>query len=961
VSSPQLAAAKKKLADLLREMFQFDAADLDFGLYRILRLRRAELEKFLTEELLPQVDTLLGAGTEVRQATKAELERLEHRLRAEFGMYGDDQYEKVPKWKTLKADLDAIQSTEDLAGEVFSHLATFFGRYYQDADFVALPRYKGDTYAIPYDGSEVKLHWANADQYYIKTTETFSTYEADVEGTGVSPKLRLVLRIAAAEADRDNTKAAQRRGFVLRAEKPVEVDEAGAKLTAWFEWRAFDNGKKQGALNEEAERHIRGAVPDAWATTLAATSKTNEKYSQLGWQLERYTKKNASDYFIHKDLGGFLRRELDFYVKNEVLFVDDIEGRTGKQIDAALQKIKALRGVGHKIIDWLAQLEDFQKKLYLKKKFVLRTEWAVVGEKPGEAAAPVEVNNGVGQLSLNGGGVGIWRTAAAPSDGFWTGLLCRADACSALRLLGSSSAKLADMAFFDPPYNTGTDGFLYKDTYRHSSWLTMIEPIARLMRDLIAPTGSICITIDDTEHARLRLVLDEVFGETNRIANIVWQKSYVANQTAEFISDTHDHVLCYAVDRQRYRSGRVARTQEQIEAFGNPDNDQRGPWKPENLSSGKYYRTGQFRIIGPTGEPFDPPPGRYWRCNEERYHAWLADGRIWFGQDSKGRPMLKKFLSEVREGLTPSTWWDHDFAGTNKRGSSELKALGSGFEVFVAPKPTELVERVMEIMGAEAQVILDSFAGSGTTGHAVLNLNRKDGGSRRFILVEMGEHFDAIIVPRMLKAAYAKEWKDGNAIDHDSLLVTYKIIYLESYEDTLENLEPIRSDEVQQLLLARPDTRESYYLRYMLDLEAKGSLLRLDRFKKPWDYKTKVRKNGAAVVDSPVDLVETFNYLLGLQVAGYADHGIESAWCVHGTVGDQKVLVIWRECDTIDDARLAEIARNAFESFRPQEFDVVYVNGDHHLDNIRTAEERWRVMPIEEEFHRLMFDTSDEV
>jgi len=175
--------------------------------------------------------------------------------------------------------------------------------------------------------------------------------------------------------------------------------------------------------------------------------------------------------------------------------------------------------------------------------------------------------------------------------------------------------------------------------------------------------------------------------------------------------------------------------------FTNPDADPRGPWKAENLSAGKYYSAGQFSILGPTGLKFVPPPGRYWRCNETQYESWLSDNRITFGRDGTGRPMLKKFLSEVQEGLTPSTWWDHDKFGTNKEASLELKALFNGEAFALTPKPVKLLRAMLELAtnSQTGDVVLDFFAGSGTTAHAVLDLNQNDGGNRKFILIQLPE------------------------------------------------------------------------------------------------------------------------------------------------------------------------------------------------------------------------------
>jgi adenine-specific DNA-methyltransferase len=253
----------------------------------------------------------------------------------------------------------------------------------------------------------------------------------------------------------------------------------------------------------------------------------------------------------------------------------------------------------------------------------------------------------------------------------------------------------------------------------------------------------IFVSIDDGETNHLRTLLNEVFGGENFVGNAVWQKAYTANMTAEFISNTHDHILIFAKNADCAGLGRFDRSDEQKAKFKNPDNDPRGPWKAENLSAGKFYSAGQFPIAGPLGQSFSPPPGRYWRCNEAQFQKWLQDNRITFGQSGDGRPMLKKFLSEIAEGLTPSTWWNHEEFGTNKEASIELKDLFNGDACFQTPKPVKLLNRVCALGTEDDSLVLDFFGGSGTTGHAVFGSNVGDGGNRRFILVQLPECLDS--------------------------------------------------------------------------------------------------------------------------------------------------------------------------------------------------------------------------
>jgi adenine-specific DNA-methyltransferase len=315
----------------------------------------------------------------------------------------------------------------------------------------------------------------------------------------------------------------------------------------------------------------------------------------------------------------------------------------------------------------------------------------------------------------------------------------------ALKALEAEFAGKIKCVFIDPPYNTGSAFTHYDDGLEHSIWLSMMRDRLEIIRKLLSEDGSLWITIDDNEVHYLKILCDEIFGRMNFVANVVWQKAYTSNQTAKFISNTHDHILLYAKDIQNLAVGKLERSQEQIEKFKNPDNDPRGDWKAENLSAGKYYSSGQFEIIGPTGKRFLPPKGRFWRCNENQYKIWLSDDRITFGKDGTGRPMLKKFLSEMQNGITSNTWWVHEEVGSNKEASIHTKDLFGEQEVFSTPKPEKLIARIFDLVTSPGDLILDSFAGSGTTGAVAHKM------SRRWIMIELGDHCHTHIIPRLQK------------------------------------------------------------------------------------------------------------------------------------------------------------------------------------------------------------------
>ncbi|GIV24571.1 MAG: hypothetical protein KatS3mg026_0263 [Bacteroidia bacterium] len=361
-----------KLQSLLAELFQLDQADLDFGIYRIMNAKRAEITRFLGK-LLRQVREVLQAyERESRAALKAELEKAEEQAKA----LGFDDPAQAPKVQQLQALYNAAFNVEAAEQEVFSHLYNFFRRYYSEGDFISQRRYKEGVYAIPYKGEEVKLYWANYDQYYIKTSEYLRNY------TFKLPSGRRVhFKLVEADTEKDNNRPQKgnERRFILSQEQPL-LEENG-ELVIRFEYRPDPENRKQADLNAAAVDRILNQTTgfDRWRQELASPPPTekNPNRTLLEKHLTAYTARNTFDYFIHKDLGGFLRRELDFYIKNEVMHLDDIENETAPRVEQYLAKIKAIRRIAHKIIDFLAQLENFQKRLWLKKKFVVETQYCI--------------------------------------------------------------------------------------------------------------------------------------------------------------------------------------------------------------------------------------------------------------------------------------------------------------------------------------------------------------------------------------------------------------------------------------------------------------------------------------------------------------------------------------------------------------------------------------------------------
>lgn len=352
-------------------------------------------------------------------------------------------------------------------------------------------------------------------------------------------------------------------------------------------------------------------------------------------------------------------------------------------------------------------------------------------------------------------------------------LIIQGDNLHALKSLLPRYAGKVDLVFIDPPYNTGNEGWAYNDNVnsplikewldgnpvnaedmlRHDKWLCMMWPRLKLLHELLSERGSIWITLDDNEVHHARAVLDEIFGEQNFVATCIWQKNYAPKNTAQYFSEDHDYLLVYAKNKVDWRPNLLERSEEMQARYSNPDNDPRGPWKPGDLSARNFYGEGTYAITTPTGRVIPgPPPGMYWRVKESKFKDMDADGRIWWGESGGNIPAIKRFLSEVKQGVVPQTLWFHGDVGHTQDAKKELLQVmdfANSGDVFVTPKPTSLIQRILELGTDEDAIVLDSFAGSGTTAHAVLAQNAKDGGNRKFILVECEGYADTLTAERV--------------------------------------------------------------------------------------------------------------------------------------------------------------------------------------------------------------------
>ena len=973
-------SAQTELIAKLGEIFQTDRADLDFGIYKILGSRAKEINGYLSQTLPAQIKS-------------------------------------------------ALQNNEEHENRVYNHLLAFFSRYYDAGDFISQRRYGGkDRYAIPYNGEEVMLHWANKDQYYTKSGENFADYRFTLP-SGKSVLFKLIAADTAKDNQKDNDQA---RLFVLAQAREAEFDDDGETirqavspitvsddlLTLSFEYKPHPKegkktvAKQQEERNEETQSAIKThpAVQQSWAELFehAPTDKQPER-TLLEKHLARYTAKNSADYFIHKDLGGFLRRELDFYIKNEMLNLDDAE-QSETALSGSLKLIRIFRAVAHDITAFLAQLENFQKKLWLKKKFVVGCHWLItLGQIPQNFHAEILANPRqveawknlfvfkelpprnlisfaesnpylVVDTSLFAPEFQTRLVSALsddhPLDDFTDGTIIHADNFQALNLLQARYREQVKCIYIDPPYNTGGDGFIYKDNYQHSSWASLINQTIPLAYSLQPKDGSIFASIDDDEQTILRDVMAITYGKANFINNIIWQKKFSPSNDTKWLSDNHDFIINFAKHKDTWRPNLLPRSKKAESSYKNPDNDFRGAWTSGDMSVKTYSAANDYPITTPTGNIIYPPKGACWRVSKEKFAEMLADNRIYFSKNGDGVPRIKRFLSEVKDGITPLTLWTYEEVGHNQEAKKELVGFFNvGVEISAeelskaTPKPVRLLNRVLTVGSDDHSLILDFFAGSGSTAHAVIEANRNSG-KRKYILVEQGEYFNTVLKPRIQKAVYAAEWKDGKPVpDKDTgslkgIAHAVKVLKLESYEDTLNNLVLRRPADL--FAPRQPENMaRDYLLHYMLDVESRGSLLNTDAFRRPFSYQMDIAADSAgASVRTPVDLVETFNYLLGLTVDAVDDKRFSEGYVmIEGSLKNERVLLVWRDCEKWDYDTLPKLLAKKQIAAGDSEYAEIYINGDHTLPTVFQdndadggAIRSLKIRSIEEAFLRLMFE-----
>ncbi len=979
----------EKFQALLRELLQFDCADLDFGVYRIMNLRRERLERWLTVDFPARTRQILqGAAPTFDDDLAARLEGLRVTLRAvdpnaidDDGNLVSEALRSVPagqEYARLFAQQRRapIRPTADLEPLIYNHLYEFFSRYYDTGDFIPKRRRSfapdgRDTYAVPWDGEEVVLHWANKDQYYVKTGERFTHYRW--QSRAADRAFTIEFRLTEADLPAANNKDGAKK-FHLPLEDRIEWNDEASLLLVPFHYRSLASdeeraigGSQQATIRDNISSRtvdrlrahpVVGGVPHLETALMApkkdaggndVQNKSGHPIPLLRHHLNRWAMKNEADFFIHKNLRRFLSGELDYFIKSVVLNLDNLLAAGELRADPNFRLLEAVKKLGGEIVDFLAQLEDFQKALFEKKKFVVETHWCLTLDRipaavKDEAYAAILANDRQWEaweklfrvsawprdlatteprtrefldvfshmmidtsLGYNGAFVDNLIAEIENIDGDMDGLIIQSENFQALNLLQESFLEGVSSIYIDPPYNTDAGPISYKNGYRSSSWVTMISQALAASRRLLTTRGVLCATIDDYEFKELGFAIESAFGKDLVSGVIVIRANPSGRPEPGGLSISHE----YAIFAKRSADAiiqKMARSKQQDERYTEHDDVGEFEWRNLRREGANSERSRRPKLHYPLyakGEQVRIPMMEWngghteWIISEEpskgEVVVWPRDRagvqRTWRWGIEKVRQNLgivrcrKTGRTEWQvyfkrrpdpEGITPPTIWTDPKYSATEHGTATLKKL-FGVQAFSYPKSPYAVADCIWIAGLsdDESTVIDYFAGSGTTGHAVISLNRQDGGARKYILVEMGEYFDTVLKPRLQKVVFSEDWKDGtptpqanptsqrnpyNGVSH-----CFKVLRLESYEDALDNIEFNHvAAPGEQMDLELPS---DYELRYALDWESRECLTRLavGALDAPFDYTLTLRRETGTVTVRP-DLPETFAYLIGLHV-----------------------------------------------------------------------------------------------
>lgn len=1001
----------QKFKGLLEKLFEFEVSDLDFGIYRILNFKRKQIEKFINEELFNKVEYAFTRHkdegiTNINQKFEEIKKKVIQNLGKDaFTPTGElkGEFKDTPIGKEfliVKEQKEEAEKIDEIKIQVFNDLYNFFSRYYEEGDFVPHYRYsiKGHKYAIPYNGEEVKLYWANYGQYYTKTGLLFRNY------TFKADDYRIVFLIVSAREEIGSNKATKERFFVLDDGEPLIPDDK--TLTICFQYRELteeevklyeveggSNIVKQEKINQKTYDVILKKVKDNKLKAILEKEYKNEKPLLL-YHISRFTAKNTRDYFIHKNLKKFLSEQLDYFIKSEVLDIETLERE--RFLDKHITRAKVVREIGEAIIDFLSQIEDFQKRLWEKKKFVLRSEYVITTDRVPEEFYEEIWKNKEQKKEWKELGFEIPETKEelknkklpidtkyfsqdfkekliekltenADLDDLLDGLLIKSENWQALNLLLNKYKERVQTIYIDPPFNKEQDAdYLYNVKYKDSTWVSMLENRLWLAKDLLSERGSIFVRCDYNGNWLVRPLMNEIFGEEN-FRNEITIKRTEGKSRVEGLSYSiaTESLLFYAkgekqffiipfrktdfynqiqILRERLQKMKINEEKQKIfdkiikEIF----------WIDLDHRPGERTTSSVIKVFG---REFKAPSGRHWLYSQKRIEETINRGKVRIVCCNCGNP----YYSSVNEcnnckgkEFKVQIFYDEESLTTNWVDTMSYAQSNFWGIKFPTENSEILLKRVIESTSNEGDLVLDFFLGSGTTTAVAHKLKRK------WIGIEMGEHFWTHVLPRMKKVLYYDPSQISKLSDvkekynKDKAGGFFKYQILEQYEDTLDNIEIKENEKALELF------KDDYLIKYFLDFETRESpyFLNLDMLKNPFAYKLKVNLQEVGESEEIfVDIPETFNYLLGLKVKKIKVRNNKGKYLfVLGEKEGKYVAIVWREySDEWSEEDLKKDKEFIIKELEPWTPNIVYINGQSVL-----TPKNWEIRYIEPEFKKLM-------
>ena len=1018
---------KEELKEKLREIFQFENEDLDFGIYRIMNYKRKEIDGFIEKELIDEIKKQLDlAGEEETIKLRDEFEKINQKIKETFGINAiengelKEEFKNTPLGKEYyekKRQLEEIRVSEDLEREIYNHLINFFSRYCDKGDFISKRRYgKNEKYIVPYNGEEVLLYWANKDQYYIKTTEYFRRYTFKVK------ELIVNFRVIEAEEEKGNIKSSEKKFFVLN-EKVFDFDERKRELNIYFDYSGLTeeeeekyksgNSISQDKINEEIIKILKEKIPQN-SLVKAIFEKEGDK-TLIEKHLYRYTRRNTTNYFIHKNLKEFLERELDFYIKNEFLNLEDLQvldqSEYFDKLRLYLIGVSAFRNIALKIIEFLAQIENFQKKIWEKKKFVIDTNYVITLDKIKEYAGEEFLESILDYILKNKKQLEEWKelfgievkdkkylitdnalqgkewkklpidtryfdeefkwkllvalTEKNNLDEILDGILIKSENWQALNLLLNKYYEKVQTIYIDPPFNKGQEAdFLYKVGYEDNTWITMLENRISLAKYLLKDTGSIFVRCDYNGNYIVRSLMNEIFGEENFRNEIAVSRTKTAlyigtpKKLSKNLGSSYDNIYWYSkfsdISFPKISQGIIEITRgaywKDLKSFYDrpnyryellgilPEEGCSWVWKKEDVLSAienynqftKNYEE-KIKEIQEVSKIIKKKLGEKASSTFEENIINALIEEYW--------NKTNRILRFVKRGKNTFYYWVEPIQRVSITDWTSIEGYARLWK-FSTENSEALLRRVIESTSNQGDFILDFFLGSGTTTAVAHKLHRK------WLGVEMGDHFYTVVLPRMKKVlAYdpsgiSKEKDVKENYNEDKAGGFFKYHILEQYEDALENIE---FEESKKTLLELQD----YFVKYTLDWETKESktFLDINEIKDPFNYKLKIMEDYQQKLVN-VDLIKTFNYLLGLNVSKYKIlQGNERKYIfVFGEKNGKRMAIVWRSIKDIDLEKDKEIVENSIRYFNP---DEIYINGDAVVKGFRAIEPLFKSLMFE--------------